>query len=85
MQFVRSDNCKRPLYITRITQNSMILRKKYLFEKIQVFAFHKIIGIMSEAWYTMDILANKILGHGSVTIATKMLIFLFTDNSQKTF
>ena len=54
---------------------------------MQVFAFHKIIAIckflMSEAWYTMDILANRILCHGSVTIATKMLSFLFTDNSQR--
>ena len=35
----------------------MILRKKYLFEKMQVFAFQKIITIcrnlMSEAWYTI--------------------------------
>ena len=65
----------------------MILRKNYLFEKMQVFAFHKIIAIcrilMSETWYTMDILANKILCHGSVTIATKILSFLFTDNSQR--
>ena len=42
---------------------------------MQVFAFQKIIAIcrilMSEAWYTMDILANRILGHGSVTISTK--------------
>ena len=28
MQFVPSDNCKTPLYITRITPNKMILRKK---------------------------------------------------------
>ena len=67
MQFVHSDNSKRPLYITRITPNKMILRKNYLFEKMQVFAFHKIIAIcrilMSEAWYTMDILANRILCH----------------------
>ena len=60
----------------------MILRKNYLFEKMQVFAFHKIIGIcrilMSEAWYTMDIFAIRILCHVSVTIATKMLSFLFT-------
>ena len=53
----------------------MILeKKKYLFEKI--------IGIcrilMSETLYTMDILAHRIFGHGSVTIATKMLSFLFT-------
>ena len=87
MQFVRSDNCKTPLYITCITPNKMILRKNYLFEKIQVFAFHKIIAIcrilMSEAWYTMDSLANRILCNGSVTIATKMLSFRFTDNSQR--
>ena len=54
---------------------------------MQVFAFHKIIAVcrilMSEAWYTMDILANRILCHGSVTITTKMLSFLFTDNSQR--
>ena len=65
----------------------MNLRKNYLFEKMQVFAFYKIIAIcrflMSEAWYTMDILANWILCHGSVTIETKMLSFLFTDNSQR--
>ena len=85
MQFVCSDNCKTQLYITRITTNKMILRKNYFFEKMQVFTFHKIIVVcrilMSEAWYKTDILANRILCHGSVTIATKMLSFLFTDNS----
>ena len=59
-----AERCKRPLYITRITPNSMILSKNYLFEKMQVFAFHKFIAIcrilMSEALYTMDILANRI-------------------------
>ena len=54
---------------------------------MQVFVFHKIIGIcrilMSEAWYTMNILANRILCHGCVTIATKMLSFLFTVNSER--
>ena len=87
MQFLCSDNCKTLLYITHLTPNKVILRKSYLFEEIEVFAFHKIIGIcrilMSEAWYTMDILADRILCHGSVTIATKMVIFLFTDNSQR--
>ena len=88
MQFVCSDNCKTPLYIIRITPNKMISRKNYLFEKIlQVFAFHKILAIcrilISEAWYTMDILANRILCHGSLTIASKMLSFLFSVRKTK--
>ena len=48
MQFVCSDNCKTPLYITRITPlntGKMILRKNYLFEEMQVFASHKIIAV----------------------------------------
>ena len=63
----------------------MVWEKRF-FEKMQVFAYYKIIAVcrilMSEAWY-LDTLANMIYDIKSqfVTIVTRMLSFLYTDNS----
>ena len=50
--------------LTHTTPDQMVWEKFFFFKKMQVFAYYKIIAVcrilMSEAWYTMDTLANMI-------------------------